>query len=448
MDTLPLPPRPNLAQYKKRAKELVLAANSSDSTAVRAWAVQWLESLIKLLGVAVTPFAQSSFDRAVDEIEQRIRQHRARKHGSGQITLADTQFFLANAHGFANWSAFSNHIEWTPTSALGREFEAAAEAVVSGDLATLERLVRANPTLIHAHSDRTHRATLLHYVAANGVEDFRQKTPTNAVAVAALLFEAGAEVDALADTYGGGRAQTTLTLLVSSTHPAEAGLQSPLVETLVDHGAVINGLDDDGTPLMTALGFGYGGAAETLARRGARVDNVISAAALGRTDLIPQLVAEGSGVDRSRVGWRWLRLPNEPAAYNALALVWAAEFGRIAAVELLLDLGVPVGSKDTDDMTALHHAAAHRHIDVVKLLLRRGAPLEVRNTWGGTVLDSTVYFAVNQPIAHPAPTPGNSYPSIIETLIGAGADVHQVELPTGEAEIDEILARHARSGEG
>jgi hypothetical protein len=102
--------------------------------------------------------------------------------------------------------------------------------------------------LIRAQSARRHRATLLHYVAANGVEDFRQLTPPNAVAIAKALLEAGAEVDALANTYGGGNAQTTMNLLVSSTHPAEAGLQPALVDTLLDYGAAIDGLDNDGSP--------------------------------------------------------------------------------------------------------------------------------------------------------------------------------------------------------
>ena len=46
-------------------------------------------------------------------------------------------------------------------------------------------------------------ATLLHYVGANGVEGYRQQSPPNAVAIARLLLDAGAEVDAFAGMYGG-----------------------------------------------------------------------------------------------------------------------------------------------------------------------------------------------------------------------------------------------------
>ena len=51
-------------------------------------------------------------------------------------------------------------------------------------------------------------------------------------------------------------------------------------------GARVDGLDDDGTPLWTAITFGYTDAAEALVRCGARVDNLVFAAALGRLDAV------------------------------------------------------------------------------------------------------------------------------------------------------------------
>jgi len=50
-----------------------------------------------------------------------------------------------------------------------------------------------------AHCD--HEST----VSANGVEDFRQKTPENIVAIARVLLEAGADVTAESDAYVGIR---------------------------------------------------------------------------------------------------------------------------------------------------------------------------------------------------------------------------------------------------
>jgi ankyrin repeat protein len=438
MDTLPLPPRPDLAQYRKRAKDLVKAATSTEDDAVRAWATDWLQTLDRLRGT-VSPFVQGSFDRAVEGIEQRVRE----RTRAGRFTLAEAQFVIARAHSFKSWPDFAHHVErLSRNDADGDPFESAADAVVAGDLPKLESLLRRNPDLIHARSAREHRATLLHYVAANGVEDFRQLTPPNAVAIAKFLLEAGAEVDALANTYGGGKAQTTMNLLVSSTHPAEARLQPALVETLLDYGAVLNGLEDDGSLLMTALAFGHVEAAETLARRGARVDNVIAAAALGRVDLVRSTLAEGGRVRPSLVNLYWLRLSRDPKSHVDRAFVWACRFGRTAVVELLLEHGVDPAATDDDGMTGLHWAAANGHLDVVALLTERGAPLEARNRWGGTVLASTLYSAL-QPQANAA-----DYAAAIELLLEAGADLGAVMYPTGNELVDELLRRHgARGGE-
>jgi ankyrin repeat protein len=434
MDTLPLPPHPDLEQYKQRAKDLIKACSAEDPAAIRAWATEWLETLARLRGIVITRFVEASIDRAIDHIETELRDKRT----TG--TLADAQFLIARAHGFASWPKFAKHLEGiTRRDPETWEFETAADAAVTGDLSTLTSLLRANRALIRARSTRVHRATLLHYVAANGVEDFRQLTPPNAVALARILLQSGAEVDALAETYGGGKLQTTLNLLVSSTHPAEAGLQVELVETLLDFGAAINGLEDDGSPLLTALAFGYGKAAEALARRGARVDNVIAAAALGRVDLVRSFlvgpVTLKPGVPLVSPGW--FQLPNDPKRHIELALAWACKFGRTAVVDLLLEQGVDPVAKDSDDMTALHWAAANGSLDVIKSLLRRGAPLEIENRWGGTVLNSTLHFALYQPIE------GADYPAVIEILIAAGAEVDGVTpFPTGNRVIDALLRHH------
>ena len=443
MDVLPLPPGPNLSQYEKRAEELVAAAGSSDPGVVHGWATGWLEALARLLGISISPFVQHSFDRAVASIEEGVR------NAGTPFTRADAQLLIARAHGFESWAAFAAALEPpAETDPVRREFEAAADAVVTGDLATLESLVRRNPDLVHARSSRVHGATLLHYVAANGVEDFRQKTPPNALAVARFLLEAGAQVDGLANTYGGDKYQTTMNLLVSSTHPAEAGLQPPLVHLLLDFGAAIDGLDDDGSPLVTALAFGYGEAADALAGRGARIDNVITAAAVGRLDLVRSFVVDPATL-RAGVpvqGPLWFVWPEGARAQVELALVWACRFGREPVARFLLGQGVDPAARDGDAMTALHWAAAGRCMELVKLLLEKEAPLEVRNTWGGTVLDSTVYFALNQPIRIPCSS--HDYLTVIDALLGAGADPAAVTpFPTGDPRLDGVLRRHGAERE-
>ena len=72
---------------------------------------------------------------------------------------------------------------------------------------------------------------------------------------------------------------------------------------------------------------------------------------------------------------------------------------------------------DGYDMTALHWAGANGLMHVIERLIALGAPLEAENTWGGTVLNSTLHFVVNDPVK------GVDYAAVIELLLAAGADV-------------------------
>jgi hypothetical protein len=183
---------------------------------------------------------------------------------------------IARDHRFADWPATREHA----AEPVDLRFEAAADAIQWGELDALRARLDAMPELVWMRSPFPHRATLLHHVAANGIEVERQlQSPANAVQITRLLLERGAEPDAICTVYG--EHDTTMGLLVSSSVPAAAGVQALLVEDLCAHGARVDGLDDDGAPLRTAITFGYTEAAEALARCGARVDNLVFAAALG-----------------------------------------------------------------------------------------------------------------------------------------------------------------------
>jgi ankyrin repeat protein len=265
------------------------------------------------------------------------------------------------------------------------EFESAADAVITGDTGALRQLLRGNPGLVRERSGQPHQATLLHYIAANGVEDERQKTPPNAVEIAKILLDAGSEADATAAMYGGR--QTTMNMLVSSCHPAEAGVQVALVETLLDYGAAVDGylggagpaLRQSEAPLMTALAFGYRDAAQALVRRGARVDTLAAAAGLGWFGEATRLLPAASAGDRHR------------------ALALAAQHGHTGIVRLLLDAGEdpnrynPKGCHGHS--TPLHQAVCYNHQAVVRLLVERGSRLDVEDTvYAGTPLGWAKYF--------------------------------------------------------
>ena len=109
------------------------------------------------------------------------------------------------------------------------------DTLLSGDVEKLRGLLSSDPSLIHRRSSFGHRSTLLHYVGSNGVETYRQKVPMNLAEITRLLVNAGADLNATANMYGGG--STALGLLVTSDHPAKAGVTGDVLKVLVDAGA-------------------------------------------------------------------------------------------------------------------------------------------------------------------------------------------------------------------
>jgi hypothetical protein len=427
-DALPLPSRPNLEQYKKQAKDLVKACRSADSDAIRAWAETWVETLVKRSGLRLPPEDQPSelpvrIGRWVDEVEGFARKQ-LQSSRNAKCALTDAQFVLARSHGFLSWPKFAEHLNGLAAarSAVSR-FEAAADAVVAGDVATLRRLLREDPELIRARSTREHRATLLHYVSANGVEGYRQKTPPNAVQVAELLLQAGAEVDAEADVYGGGA--TTIGLAATSVHPERAGVQIALLELLLQSGAAIEHPTAAGNRQGAVLGClanGCGDAARFLAERGARL-NLESAAGVGRLDVVESSFREDGRLK-----------PTATKEQMQKGFLWACGYGRRPVVEFLLRKGVDPGTQGQDGQSGLHWAAIFGQLGIVKLLLEHGAPLEGKNVYGGTVLGQALWSA-----AHGGDP--ETYVAMIETLIAAGAKVPSRHPPVNQP-VDELLQRH------
>src|SRR5688572_86809 len=123
MDTLPLPPRPDLESYRKRAKSLVAAANSGDPNDVKQWAIDWLTTLARLRDVEITPFVQDSFDRAVEGLEKEVASRRAR----GAFGLADAQHLIAEAHSYESWADFAREVEGLRSDSVRSDFEKAAD---------------------------------------------------------------------------------------------------------------------------------------------------------------------------------------------------------------------------------------------------------------------------------------------------------------------------------
>jgi hypothetical protein len=403
-DALPLPPRPNIEQYKKLAKDFQKACKSSDAHVVHDWAVCWAEKLVPVLG----PYTKPEARRQIERIYERWGKLKKTDEQSRRCTLSDAQFFIARVHGFASWPAFAKHL-----TGLGRagssvsRFEATVDALVNGDLTRLKKLLAENPELVRARSTREHRSTLLHYVSANGVEDYRQKTPKNIVAITKLLLKAGSDVNAESDAYGGR--STTLGLTATSWHPEKAGVQLPLMELLIDHGAKIDG-PDGGSAVNGCLHNGRGEAAEFLARRGARLD-LEGAAGVGRLDVVKGFFTNDGSL-------------RPPATRQQMedGFAWACEFGRTSVVDFLLQRGMNVDARiKHHGGTGLHWAAYEGQAGTAKLLLDHGAPIDARDeNYNGTPLDWALYGWGNTPAKRAR---HRGYYQVVTLLVQAGAGV-------------------------
>lgn len=155
-------------------------------------------------------------------------------------------------------------------------------AIHGGDLDALRRIVAERPQLASVRM-----------IGSKGLEG-GWRTPLHAPAdwpgyfpaapaSVALLLEAGADPN---DDTGGGCPETPL-------HWAASSDDVDVAAALIDGGAELETPGGSiGTPLDNAIGYACWHVARLLVARGARVDKLWHAAALGMVDRIEQLLAE------------------------------------------------------------------------------------------------------------------------------------------------------------
>jgi ankyrin repeat protein len=237
-------------------------------------------------------------------------------------------------------------------------FERAADAVAFGEVDTLRELLDDEPALVHARSPRPHRATLLHYVAANGTEDPRQRTPPEAPAIAALLLARGADPDATCKMYRGGA--TTIGLLLTSAVPRAAELDGELVRVLAAGGATVTRRD-----LAGAILFDSPRAVAALVAAGVPVDDLLLAAGTNRVDLVHRLLAAGADVNARFAG-------------GVTALHAAAAMNQVDTARVLLAHGADATLRDDDwDNTPAGWARHFEHVALAELIEGRLPPTPV-----------------------------------------------------------------------
>ncbi len=454
MSARELPARPNLEQYKKQAKDLLKASKAGAPEALaRMRKLQPSSARLTLAGAQFVIAREHGFDSwlkfakqiktlrggdslaavwksaedavvagDVETLERLLREHQPMfRTGRPQTSwlgglapdysAGDARSIIVQNHCFENWGHFASYAAALKDgqSAVAR-FERAVDAIVAGEAHALEKLLRDDPDLIRARSTRKHHSMLLHYLGANGVEGHRQRTPKNAVQIAEMLLHAGAEADAVADMYGGGC--TTLGLVATSIHPKAAGVLHELIDMLLTQGARMDAPGSGDAALVNGcLANGRADAAEYLAGRGARLD-LEGAAGVGRLDLVKSFFnADGSLKNTAT------------SAQMKGGFTWACEYGRTDVVEYLVDRGIDVGElfPRPHGQTGLHWAAHGGHVDTVKALLRRRAPVDLKDKrFGGTPLAWALHGwseRKTDAAAH------DSYHDVVTLLVAAGAPV-------------------------
>ena len=319
----------------------------------------------------------------------RIVAHHARMKGQplqtvldSSLALADAQLVIAREYGFDNWARLKHHVETVDRVAKFKPhawFDDAVAAIDAGDLERLRRLVESDAALIHARSnleppyDYFTGATLLHHVAGN--PDRGRLTgklgplPKNIVAIARLLLDSGADVDAMTLGPNGG---TTMGLVITSKQASDADVSGPLMELLLQHGAALD-VRKPGA-LETPLANHALRAAEKMIELGAKPD-LIAAAALGRMDLL-RAAFDNRGRLRSRPRRSGKTMLERDAI--GLALLFAYVCKQHNAVDFLLEKDGNWSMIGVNNGTALHRAAGG-DLAMVKRLVTKGADVSDRN---------------------------------------------------------------------
>lgn len=262
-------------------------------------------------------------------------------------------------------------------ASLDASFREAVSAIDAGNVAEVQRLISANPALVHERLSSPApwlrekiggaldgffaKPYLLWFVAEDPVRN--GKLPANIGAIAKAIIDAARRegVTSLQE-----QLDYALTLVSWSWIAPQCGVQIELIDVLVDAGASPEGNANN------ALVNGNEAAAEHLLKRGGKL-TLASALCLGRWDDVDRL------------------LPTANEQQRQLAFVLAALLGKADALLRMIRAGVDVNAPSGElysHGTPLHHAVCSGSLEAVKMLVDAGARLGTKDTaWQATPLD-------------------------------------------------------------
>jgi hypothetical protein len=265
-----------------------------------------------------------------------------------QILLSTAQLALAREYGFASWAKLKLEVE-------------RREILNSRDLSRLTRLLAEHPEMatekMQQWADRQ-CGEPLGYIMMLRFNQERLGLPAELPgtgAIATALIDAGAPVN--------GRPGDRDTPLISAASVGDADVVRALIKAGADLDAV-SAPDSGGVPSSTAL---------------------VHAAVYGMTEVLDVLVAAGARIDSLEMaaaagditGWP---LGRYSVQSRLRALVFAAQYQRLAVIDQLIAAGTPVNEPDAEwGRLPLHTAAGEGQAASVRRLLAHGADPDLRD---------------------------------------------------------------------
>lgn len=144
--------------------------------------------------------------------------------GAG-LGLEDCRLAIAQEYGYANWENALSESD----QAFDKNFETAINRLVNGQLPELQTSLEEHPEILQQHSPFWHSAGLIHYVASNGIEIWRQCVPENLLDITSMLIDHGADPQMPNNIYGGSN---LINLIETSSHPHQAGIARQLIQLI------------------------------------------------------------------------------------------------------------------------------------------------------------------------------------------------------------------------
>jgi tetratricopeptide (TPR) repeat protein len=164
----------------------------------------------------------------------------------------------------------------------------------------------------------------------------------------------------------------------------------------------------------------------------------------GNFTALEQMLGGPEEFDRQILEWFKAGRFNDEPEMLAEALSCACMLGRTETASFLIDSGVDPYAGMRTWLAGPHYAASSGRIEVIKMLIEKNIPLEVKNRYGGTVLGQALWSAVNEY--------ADSQAEVIECLILAGAVVEPgtlewwqeqaVPVPETKLRVKEVLRRY------